>query len=141
MKCLAFLLLSLAALEPLGAQDISATRIYTEPAGVKFSVDGKVYWTGASFLWPAGTKHLLMIEPLQFQPGEGSRYTFSSWSDGSGKVSVSSPALEIIADPSITSYKATLNLEHSITLRFNPCVSPSGQACLSSGTVSVGETP
>jgi len=47
----------------LGAQEqIVSTRVFTEPAGAQFSVDGKVYISAQVFLWPKGSKHVLSFD-------------------------------------------------------------------------------
>src|SRR5512138_1291434 len=77
---------------------VSSVRVYTEPAGASFYVDGQLFAGAATFLWPAGSKHVLNIEPLQYALGRKTRYTFAGWTDSTGILSVSAPALTVTAD-------------------------------------------
>jgi len=93
------------------ADTISNTMIYTEPAGGSFYVDGQRFADSATFLWPQGSKHTLDIDALQQDPILKMRRAFASWTDSTGILTGSAAHLVITADPSITSYKATLTLQ------------------------------
>ncbi|MCC6368193.1 MAG: S-layer homology domain-containing protein [Bryobacterales bacterium] len=67
----------------LTANFLSATggvTINTLPQGLKVTVDGVQYTTPWSFTWNTGTTHTM--DAGSTQSGFGTRYSFSSWSDG-----------------------------------------------------------
>src|SRR5205085_6580834 len=41
----------------------SVTRITPVPDGASFNVDGQLYTHAVSAVWPAGSKHLLYVDP------------------------------------------------------------------------------
>lgn len=70
----------------LTANFVSATggvTINTLPQGLKVTVDGVDYTTPWSFTWNTGTTHTLGAAGTQ--SGFGTRYSFSSWSDGGAR--------------------------------------------------------
>jgi len=122
-------------------QTVSSVRIYAEPAGASFSVDGVEYRSAATFLWAANTKHELRTLPLQYSTSIKARYTFQGWNDSAGLLN--SPALvqTVIADPAITYIRASFKVEYALSLVFFNCPSSEPGACDSPGTVYVGGQP
>jgi len=110
--------LILGALLPLCAQQQSSVRIFTEPAGAKFSVDGTVYSAAAEFFWTAGSKHTLSIEPLQVSLDGGTRQIFQNWADSTGILNVPTPTVAVTANPSVSYIKAMVELDYAILLNF-----------------------
>ena len=112
------------------AQDatISSIRIYTEPSGARFYVDGQPYSNPQVFLWPQGSKHIVQF-PTSDSDGKStgcqmsrdltSQFCFSSWTDSTGKLSQgSSEMITVTADPSLTWLKASLTAKYRLALRF-----------------------
>lgn len=106
------------------AQDpnVATTVVSTDIVGVNFTVDGQTYNAPVTFTWPKGSKHELRFPGNvganeQLQDLAGLDFTFSGWTDSTGLLAQgSSPDLTITADPSITSYKATVAVKYKVTL-------------------------
>ena len=95
-------------------------RVFTEPAGAGFYVDGRHYSGPATFLWPAGSKHTLNIDRVQ--PGLGGRrFTFTGWSDNTETFTTSMPTVAVTAHAGVTSFKAAVNLEYEVQVKFFNC--------------------
>jgi uncharacterized protein (TIGR03437 family) len=90
-----------------------------------------VYNKAATFVWPAGSKHLVAFltdPPLLGQPAntaiqtspDGSvQYAFSGWLDNAGLLIPTGDAVQTItADPRITSIKANLTVGYRVMLDF-----------------------
>jgi hypothetical protein len=117
-----FALILVAALlsSVAGAQEIVNMRVFTEPAGAGFYVDGRYYSGPATFLWPEGSKHTLSIDRVQ--PGLGERrFTFTGWTDNTGTFTTSMPTVAVTAHSAVTSFKATVTLEYGVQLNFFDC--------------------
>jgi len=56
--------------------------ISTVPAGLPIVVDGREYRGAAMFQWDEGSYHTLFVQQA-IPAGEGKRYVFKQWSDGS----------------------------------------------------------
>ena len=94
----------------LSAGDIAAVRhlyeipstvvtLSTTPSGLQLMVDGTRVIDGATFNWPAGSKHT--VQALEQQFAGRVRYIFGSWSDAGGlthEITVSPDAPVIIAN-------------------------------------------
>ncbi len=109
--------------------------ISTSGPGAAFSVDGTVYTTAQTFLWPAGSKHILNFlgGPLpadivlatsstyvQLGQGKQTIYSFSGWVENSGLLHTnSSPVLTVTADPNVTSITANVTLLYLVRLIFS----------------------
>lgn len=112
----------------LGAMGIAAaqttqTRIYTEPAGAAFFVDGTRYLSSATFFWPKGSRHTVWAEVAQ-NTGGTTRMGFQGWTDDKGLLQPSgTPYVTITADPDFLSLKGTFSVEHRIDVLFNTQVS------------------
>lgn len=106
---------------PIAAQTagtIVNVNVSANVKGATFWVDGREYASAASFLWPAGSKHLLEIRS-SYQPyGDGrSRLTFTGWqTTGSAVLSTSAPVQTITADVSATSFTAQFSVEHRVAV-------------------------
>ena len=132
---------SLALATSQAATTISATRIYTEPGGGSFYVDGQLFTDSATFLWPAGSKHTLNVNAVQYPTLAKTRYAFTGWTDSTGQLSISAAQVVISADPAITSYKASMTVQHAVSLNFFKCSNPDPTTCGYPGTVLVNNTP
>ena len=102
------------------ANNIAATRVYTDPAAASFLVDGQRFTGADAFLWPQG-KHTLDIDPVQHDLIIKARSLFNGWSDSTGLLSVSGAHVVITADPSMAFYKASVTLQYAVSLNFFTC--------------------
>lgn len=133
------LLLSVLALGATSfstAAIIGSTRIYTQPRGASFYVDGDKFIDSATFLWPQGSKHTLNTDVLQSDSLVKKRYAFSQWTNSTALNTNSSPIQIISADPAITSYTAVFTLQYAVLLNFFGCTACAG----SPGTVYLNDT-
>jgi uncharacterized protein (TIGR03437 family) len=122
-------------------EQIVSTRVFMEPIGALFYVDGRSYVTPQSFLWPKGSKHLLSVEPaVQTGTRTGTRFTFAGWADSTGRMSVGTPAVAVTADPEIAWFKATITADYEIKVRVADCAAPDVGSCNPPGTALVGGT-
>lgn len=135
-------------------------RVFTEPAGAKFAVDGDIYTSAATFQWPTGSKHYVRfvqdlvptqlvfsnqttptLAPVQLSPDGGSVYTFSGFSDANGLlIPGSDPNQVVTADPSVPFLKLAVTLNYRILLNFfdsPPATLP--PACAAPGPISSSE--
>ena len=140
ISALLFLLISLGTATLYAQNTVSATSVYTDPAGAMFYVDGQSYTGAATFLWPQGSKHTLSILPTQNASSYKAQYAFSGWTDSTGILTGANPTVVITADPGISWYKASLTLQYAVTLNFYTC-SANMSACHSPGTVYVNNVP
>ena len=94
------------------------TRIFTEPVGGHFYVDGTKYTSSATFFWPKGSRHTVWVDPVQVNAGT-TRMTFGGWADDKAQLqAASSPTITVTADPDFLSLKATFVLEYRIDVLF-----------------------
>src|SRR5258708_5628007 len=111
-------LLTLLPMLPLSLGSLQAqtsavsTRIFPDPGGVRFFVDGQVYVQGQNFLWPAGSKHTIAVEHDQLQYTHLTRFTFTGWVDNTSLFNSSADSIVVTADPAVTFIKATFNVEN-----------------------------
>lgn len=140
----------------LAAQDTTTIRVFTEPAGIRFLVDGQYYFSAQTFTWPKGSKHVIQMlapvlavpgtnpncpdegsvgQPVQYESSCRSRYQLSGWETGGGQLNTSGSTQVITADPSVGFVKALFNVEHLIDVVFfegatvygtSPCFSRGG---------------
>jgi len=141
MKRVALLPLPFLFLAPwLEAQSpsISQITITTSPTGARFLVDGTLYNNAAQFLWPTGSSHTLQflldvgtngqVTNTQTAFDGSLQYTFSGWADNAGLLQPKGSPIQVItANPSVTSYIATLLVGYRIQLDFFTPVLADGQ--------------
>ncbi|MBI2687003.1 MAG: hypothetical protein HYX27_11860 [Acidobacteria bacterium] len=90
------------------------TRIYTEPTGATFYVDGTKYTSSATFMWPKGSRHTIWADVSQ-NTGLTTRMAFGGWKDdGSLLQAATGTYLTILADPNVTAIKGTFTVEHRV---------------------------
>ena len=107
---------------PCPGQSLGAvTRISTLPPGLTFTVDGEVFQTAASALWPAGSKHTVGISaPIQYL-GK-TQFVFQNWQFG-GSIFAGNPMI-ITADPAISEYYAVFDTQYLLSVLFFACGDP-----------------
>ncbi len=133
-----FLFIPVALASLAQAQDQVNMRVFTEPAGAEFYVDGRYYSAPATFLWPVGSKHELKIIPAQISRPAGRRYAFTKWVDNTGLFEIGEPVISITANPTLTSMKAVVQLQYEVQLNFFNC--PDGECTGYPGRVFVNGT-
>src|SRR5258706_10121231 len=95
-----------------------AITISTDPPGARFSVDGQVYIQAQTFVWPKGSKHILVFitDPvLPNQPANTSvqtavdgqtKWSFGGWVGNAGVLVPSNDTVQTItAGPCTTTHK------------------------------------
>lgn len=137
-------LIKIAAITPLfplaaAAEPLVAVRVYTRPPGVFFNVDGLAYSGPATFMWPAGSRHTLSTTGQSVTASDGIRYAPHGWFANDTAVQPATASVVVTADPKINSFRAELDVEYALMLRFNPCSAP--PCDFSPGTVFVEQTP
>lgn len=123
------------------ATTIASTQVLTNPGGASFYVDGQLFTSSATFLWPAGSKHTLNIQAVQQDSITRTSYNFTGWTDSTGLLSMSTTQIVITADPSITFYQAAVTVQYAVSLSFFRCSNPDPTTCHSPGAVYVNNTP
>lgn len=118
-------------------EQLVATRVFTEPTGARFFVDGVPYLSAQTFMWTAGSKHTLSVEREQYQ-FPGTRTKFQGWADTTGRFSSSNDTVSILADPTVTAYRATMSTEYRLSIVFYQCNTTQPDACRPPGTITVG---
>jgi len=95
-----------------GPSSVSIT-VTTSPAGQQINVDETTYTAPHTFSWEAGSSHTLGVaSPLS--SGTGTRYVFSSWSDGGSQT-------HTITTPSATAtYTALFATQYQLMTSVNP---------------------
>ena len=127
-------ILALAALCPaIRAQGgVSAVRVYTEPAGLAFYVDGQGFYSSESFNWPSTSKHAVTAAD---QDIVGRHYLFLGWVTN---LSNAAPTKiqPITADPALRWIKMVFTTSYQIRINLIDCPDPA-QPCASAGRVEV----
>ena len=116
----------------------TSTRVYTEPAGLPFYVDGQVFTSTAMFTWPVGSRHTVTTSQLITGLDAGTTYSFGGWSDTSGLIVANGSTATFTADAKITSLVASFTKSYEVKLNFFQC--PSG-SCQGPATVYVNSAP
>ena len=111
----------------------NVVRVYTNPAGVAFSVDGQTYYGQASFPWPANSKHVVTSQNLT---SAGTNLTFKGWVTNLNSTAEPSMAEPITADPALQWIELVFDSTYSVTIMLVDCPDPT-QPCLGAGTVQV----
>ena len=68
--------------------------VTTSPTGLQFTVDGTLYTTSQTFVWTPGVGHTIALSSPQ-SGGAGTRYVFSSWSDGGAQSHTITPPTDL----------------------------------------------
>ena len=95
---------------------VVANRVFTEPSGAVFYVDGTAYTSPQIFLWQVGSRHDLRIDVAQTEPTNTSRYVASPWGDTTGTFKAIGTTVTITANSTITEYKSPVSLQYRVDL-------------------------
>lgn len=112
---------------------INGVRIYTEPPGRYFQVDGETFSGAADLLWPAGSKHV--VTSFDQNDNLGRKYTFKGVTTNLGDV-LSQP---LTSDSALKWIKLSFDTQYALTLALPVCPD-SAQSCPSSGRIAVNGT-
>jgi uncharacterized protein (TIGR03437 family) len=143
MRVIFTLFLFWAALAaPAAAQEaLVNVKIYTNPPGVYFRVDGQAFQGAVAFTWPVGSKHILEAVTVQENALLNTRVSFVSWvTAGEVQMVPKTPTIVVTADPSMSFFRADFGVEYALDLRFFRCADDMG-SCASVGTVYARGTP
>jgi uncharacterized protein (TIGR03437 family) len=112
------------------AQTLSTIKIGLSMDGPAFFVDGRMFTSTQSFVWPAGSKHTLQFL-LSYDAGTGAaltyqatnndavRYSFGGWAtNGPALNPAGSTEQTITADPTITSILGSVTVSYRIHFQF-----------------------
>jgi len=138
----------------LQAQTSSAITISTNPAGAKFQVDGVLYNSAVTFIWPEGSEHVVVFitdPPLTndttnlVQTDGSTQYAFAGWEDNNGLVQPTDVPIQVItANPAVTRFTANVTVGYLLSLNFftsaNPNQSASPPTCGAPGAIPVGQS-
>jgi hypothetical protein len=94
-----------------GTSGVSSVTITTNPAGLSILVDNVAYTGASTFQWPTGSAHTLAVTSPQ--GSGGTRYGFSSWSNGGAQ------SQTITANATAT-YTANFNTQYQLTTAASP---------------------
>lgn len=122
------ILLVLITISGALAQTVSSVMVGTNPPGAYFQVDGQLYNSTQTFLWPQGSVHILTFpysldsngNSLGYQAtADGlTRYTFGGWNAGTLPLGNAVLTVDITADPSIPSFIGTVTPNYQVQLLF-----------------------
>jgi len=131
--CRAVLFTAICAARLVGQEQI-ITRIATTASDAVFQVDGQWITGQASFGWPAGSKHILSIPPVQYAgPTSKTEYVFQGWQPWANDLN----QITITADAGIPSYTASLETLYAVTISYFQC--PPAGSCNAPGTIWVNQ--
>src|SRR4051794_22208275 len=119
------------------AQVSSAVQVYTVPSGIAYTVDGEFYRVPSTAFWPAGSKHVLSLNPVQDGLNAKTRYAFGAWKYKGG--SLPGATVTVTADPALKEFFAEFDVQHAVSLNFSACTPDI--PCPSPGTIFVNGAP
>ncbi len=102
----------------LPAQTVSSVRIYTDPAGLEFSVDGQIYKQAVTLLWPQGSKHSIVVASVQTMGEIPTQYGLETVISNLGPIDNLS---SITADPNLTFIELPFEPNYAVDLNFFVC--------------------
>src|SRR6266852_5876658 len=115
------------------AQTVSSVRIYTDPPGLEFWVDGQQYVQPVTLLWPQGSKHT--ISTLINQNGIQTKTQFS-FSTALTNLGPASNLNAITADPDLTWIQLQFTPAYAVDLNYFTCpIGTDSSTCPSPGMV------
>ena len=124
-------------------------RVFTEPPGARFSVDGIIYTSAANFQWPTGSKHLVnfvqdavpgvtttidnlppgTFAAVQASPDGANLYAFGSFQDAAGLLGpANNPNQVVTANAAVPYLKINVSLSYRVLLNFFEVPSTSNSA-------------
>jgi hypothetical protein len=134
----------------LQAQSSSTITIQTVPSGAQFSVDGLIYVSATTLVWPVGSTHVVAFlgnnstlgqvgSGFQTSPDGTTQYGFQGWLDNHGLLISKSPVLVVTADPNVTSLTANLTVSFALMVNFFNGI-PGDPATVACGSPGVNST-
>src|SRR5436190_7438994 len=122
----------------IAAAQSGTVRIYTQPEGIAFTVDGQFARSTLTAVWPSGTKHVLSANPVQEALNVKTHWKFGTWQFAGGTL-LGGVTVLVTADPSINEFWSTWSVEHALSLNYSAC--DPDIPCLSPGTIYVNDSP
>lgn len=117
MKWASWILACLAA--PAAAQSvITSVRVESAPAGSPFYVDGILYNSPQTFLWVAGSRHVLDVPADPHEMLRETEYEFAGWEESTATLEMSGRRIEITASPALTRFRANYRRLHRVSFDF-----------------------
>lgn len=148
-RLLLLFLLSLGGM-CLEGQTTSSITISTNPQGPLFQVDGVTYSQAVTFLWPQGSTHYVVFITNPPLPGQTTslvqtslngttQWVLNGWQDNNGLVQpATSPIQTITANPSVTSFTASVSVSYQVNLSYYTNTSASPPTCGAPGAIPAG---
>src|SRR5262249_9344845 len=99
---------------------LTSITVTTNPSGLGITVDGSNFTAPRTFNWTAGSQHT--INTAATQGTGGTRYTFSSWSDGGAA------SHQITAPGTTSTFTANFQTSYQLTTGVSPAGSGSVSA-------------
>jgi sugar lactone lactonase YvrE len=112
------------SLKGTGNQPTLAVQVGTSNGGTSFSVDGTTYTSTQTFNWVPASSHTIAVTSPQ--GANGTRYTFTSWSDSGAQ------SHQVTASAATLSYTASFSTSYLLTT----AISPAGDGTITPGTAS-----
>src|SRR5438270_6527218 len=131
-----FILSLFALAAALPAQTVSSVRIYTDPDGLEFWVDGQQYQHAVTLLWPQGSKHSITTIPTQNGIQPKTAFGLSGMTTNLGNVA---DFTAITADPGLTWIMLSFGAQYAVDLNYFVCPTGTNESnCPSPGRVILG---
>src|SRR5713226_748139 len=124
----------------LSAQTTSSIRIYTQPPGLAFYVDGQRFMSNATLLWPQGSKHTVTTDINQLGLLQQTQFALSAMTTNLGALTYPST---ITADPTLTWIQFAFSTQYAVSLNYYNCAGMTAVSCAASspGTVYMNGAP
>jgi uncharacterized protein (TIGR03437 family) len=127
---------ALACFAASAQTSINSVRIYTDPPGPYFTVDGQNASGAVDLLWPVGSKHFISSNDQNKGPGT-TQYIYKGWSTNlSGTTYTDQP---LTAGPGLTSIKLQFTVSVPLDVALPNCPDVT-QPCSTAGYVEIGGT-
>jgi uncharacterized protein (TIGR03437 family) len=114
----ALIVATFAASAGLPAQTVSSVRIFTNPPGLYFQVDGQIYSQSVTLLWPQGSKHAIVVSNVQTTGTIPTQYVLGSVISNLGPITDLS---SITADPNVKFIELPFQINYAVDLNYFVC--------------------
>ena len=118
---------------------VTGVRVFMDPPGPYFTLDGQQFTGPVSQTWPIGSKHQLSTYSPQNGGTQKTQFVCKNWETNRGALTPSPcPPITITADPDITVVKGVFDTYYALTLSMTGC--PQGSPCPSPATIYINHT-
>lgn len=119
-----------------GQQPLVRVNIAADPPTARLWVDGQAVSSPYTANWEAGSRHTFSTDRVQdFRLN--TRYRFLRWEAASAVASPLSETTEVVASPSVTSYRAVFATEYAVSIVLYQCMPETAGMCTQPGTLAV----